>query len=224
MSQSDEAIDDIMSGLRAQLPGADDPVILYTMRDVVRQLCRRGRVWKVEGKIPALRNIGALRVSNISGFGEPIWVEAVTFRGRELLHGNFNPRIQEPKGGVTTSWHYEAPDRIYLDPILEDPMPDDAFWVRAAVQPRLGADPALSLSHVPAHVFTNNHETISQGTLGFMMVMPGKPWSNGALSATYIRRFLGMISAARVSTDNSRGTDPRPRWRFPLPAAAWRRW
>jgi hypothetical protein len=219
MSQSDDAIDDLMSGLRAQLPGADDPVIFYTMRDVIRQLCRRGRVWRVEGQIPALRNIGALRVSGISGFGEPVWVESVSFRGRHLPYGGFNTRMSTPTAGVPTEWAFEAPDRIFLNPILETAEPGDSFWVKAAVQPRLGVDPSVALSHVPAHIFAQYQEIIAQGTLGFMMVMPGKPWSNGALSATYIRRFLGLVAAARVTSDNNRGTDPRPRWRFPAPAA-----
>lgn len=220
--QTDDVLADLMDTLRVQLAGADDPLLLLTLRNVVRDLCRVSRVWKVEKEIPALKNIGALRVSNISGFGEPVWIERVTFNDRELPNRRIDFFLQKPEAGKPTGWAYEPPDRIFVNPILEDVEPGDRFTVRAALQPRLGDDPAQSLAHLPAHVLSNHSEMLIEATLGRMMVMPSKPWSNTPMASAYLRRSSSLLAKARIETINRRGTDPRTGWAFPNPAA-WRR-
>ena len=220
--QSEDLIGDLMDGLRSQLPGADDGIVLYVMRDTVRELCRRSRVWITERDIPALRNIGALRLSTVTGFGDPVFIEAVSFRGQRLRYDDVDHGTEKPKEGVPTTWSWAPPDRILLNPILADPAPSDMFHVRAVVQPRLGDDALQTLSHVPAHIFSMHGDLVKEGVLGKLYSMAGKPWSSGVLAAVHAKNFRVGAANALIGVRNAMGADHSPRWRFPNPAA-WRR-
>lgn len=217
--QADDLIADMMDGVRSQLPGADDPLILYTLRDCVRELCRIGRVWKIEREMPAVRNLGVLRTSTLTGFGELIWLVQVTFNGVRLAYRTVEFCRDQPRAGKPAWYAFEPPDRIYLNPILQDPAPEDRFCIHAFVQPRLGEDPGRTIANVPIHVLSRYAEPLKEGVLGKLMAMPGKPWSNTMLAGVYIRSFKAAASHARVASQSDFGANPRPQWHFHSAAA-----
>ena len=220
--QNDDLIADLLDGLRVQLPGADDPLILYTLRDRVRELCRLGRVWMVERETPATANLGVLRTSTMTGFGELAWLEAVTFNGQPLHYRDLGYVRDKPIAGKPAWYAFELPDRIYLNPIITQPARGDFFSIHAALQPRLGEDPLRALQNVPVHIFTRFTQALHEGVLGRLLAMPGKPWSNSALAGVYLRSFQGSARMARVESSRAAGANQRPQWRFPAPAARGR--
>lgn len=216
---ADDLVADILDGLRSQLPGADDGIILYTLRDCLRDLCRYGRVWRIERTIPAIRNLGVLRTGTVSGFGELVWLEAVTFNGVPLGYRHLQLCRDQPKPGSPAWYAFEAPDKIYVNPILQEPEPGDQFCVHAALQPRLGDEPAKAVGYVPVHVLDRFAEQLKEGVMGRMLAMPAKPWSNTKLAVAYLNAWSGHRSKARVESRTDFGANPRPQWRYPNAAA-----
>lgn|GEM_PF-4306112 len=218
MTTEPDVIADVLGMLRTQLPSADDPVILFTLRDVLREFCRNARVWRTQKRAPLLDRVPDLRVSSYTAFGALAWLEDVKFLGRSLATCDFDSS-QTPEYGTPREYAFAAPDKVRFTPIPQNLGPAASVTLFLTLQPQLGEDPATVLTSLPAHIFGQFDQTIREGVLGRMMGMPSKPWSNGALAVVYLRSFKAATGAARGIADRQYGS-VRARWSFPAAAGA----
>ncbi len=180
------------------LPGAEVPVVQLHARRVLREFLRRTTVWRERVTFntalpgvgvsetyryaPTSGEVAATLAVYVDGSSSPLPVATEATRANHRLQPA-PPRGWYSNAAALLSF-WPQPDAVYaieadvtlVIPIMQSAAGDDTF---------------------PDDVFAEYGEDIAAGVIGYMMAMPGKPWTQMEAGQIYLRRYENRIRSLR---------------------------
>lgn len=182
-----------------------EPTLVLAYRDAVRKFCNESRWLRrqsvtatVDGELQyalpldtgetGLEIIGVRVLACQADVPQQSW----TLAPSDPTTWNQNLQPARP-----TIYAYVPEAQVALNPI-----PDGAYSLTATVQ----VQPTDDADEIPDDLMRKWHLAFADGTLAYLLSIPGQAWSNPQGGAYYTRRFQAAINNARADEQRSYNT------------------
>lgn len=180
----------LLDGLRIELPGALDGTIRLQIFNTLDELCRTADAWRSTGELTLVAGQQQYALTLPTG-SKLVRVMAISHKSL-MYHG---AAVDE----TTVIFHTV-------------PTADDA-QTPAYVDVSLALAGVNGLDDTPSEIFEVYYLTCLHGTLARMMAQPAKPYSNTRLAEYHGRKFRNLMALARpFAKTNGYAAQS---WRFP---------
>jgi hypothetical protein len=183
----------LMKTLTVRLPGALEDVIKLELFSIADEFLRVSQLWTEE----------IIVVTTEDETFYEIEAEATTSKINRLINvKNADERLISATMAV-----------IGELVLTNEPPADESYTVTVALSI---ADPTdtNNFPRIPTWILEKYRETFLDGTLGRMMSIPAKPYSNERMSVYHLRRFRDGMAQARVDARH-KNVDSANSWQFP---------
>ncbi len=178
------------------VPGCPYFLIDREVVKVIRELCKRARLWKETQETGSLRK--KVNQIDIGPYpeAEVVSVEYVTFNGVELVQtserelSEYFPNWRDANGTPTHFFTVMRDGVIHLYPSPNVNLP-------RSIRYEVIVQPALDSESVPWFIFDQFLDVIVDGVLSGLMSIAGKEWSNPQEAQRRAAMFQGGIYRAR---------------------------
>lgn len=189
------ALIDIIPDIALKVRKAPDEILIRALNRAAREFCKQSRWLRMtlQGETEAgtqLYSMGSDQDLEIIG------LKAVSSTART---GNTRPRgltVSVPTGwpagqpnGAPLRYAYVPEGQIALNPT-----PDAIYDLLLTIV----VQPTLAANSIPSQVLVRWDRVIKAGALGYLLEVPGQPWTNPAEALLKQREFQSGISNARA--------------------------
>lgn len=176
------------------LPGAEIGVLRLHARRVLREFLRRTTVWREQISFPTVGTSAMYRFAPTSGEVASILRVYRAGQQRPLPVATEIARSANVAEGEPRAWHAALPQVVSLYPA-----PDGVYAMVAEVALSIPIQQlAPDDDAFDEDVFAHHGEDIASGIIGYMMAMPGKPWTQVKMATTYLQRYENAMRALRA--------------------------
>jgi hypothetical protein len=185
----------------AHVPGCPTPVIEFTLRKIITDLCQRAKVWTTELPVVPLAASTATYV-----LASPLaYAEIVDIR-RVRVEGTHEPL--EWKSPSTLDLMYpepvDGPPRYFTTSPMDTsitlaPTPTATADMRVTVTLR----PIENATQWDAVLYREFKRCVFHGVLAELLAMPLRSWTDAKTAQTHERRWVNLVSEARWRADTS---------------------
>lgn len=183
-----------------------EPVTVNAIKRACIQFCRESWVWK---HLPDPADLAAGETTYdlevISG-ADVSAVMNVTANGVPLKNRNTAWLDTELPGWRTTRATPKYYTQVDTQQIILAPVPD--INVTAGLVMTLAMQPSQRATGIPAWIYNQYLYSLAHGALAYLMLMPGKAWTDKELGASYFKLFEGAIADARADAESALGRAP----------------
>jgi hypothetical protein len=178
------------------LPGAEAGVIRLHARRVLREFLKRTTVWRSDVTFQTLPNVEGYRITMPTGQDVATILNAwrIDDAGNPKPLGTINEaqRAFPRAAGQIKGWYFFLPQVVNFWP-----QPDMAYDVKVDIAVTLPIAYAGD-DTFPDDVFATYGEDIAAGIIGYMMAMPGKPWTQVQAGGGFVQRYENCIKTLRA--------------------------
>lgn len=193
--------------LKEVLPGlsADpsDPVTENAIKRAVIELCARSWIWKMlcdQADVTAGESVVDMEPEMGASVAAVVSVE---YNGKPIEPADISRLDASRPGWRMTTGEPVAFTQIDAGQIILTPTPDATQ--RGALSITLALQPSLTATGFPKWIAEKYLESIADGALARLLLMPGKPWADGTSGQLARSRFDQAIATARSSAASSIG-------------------
>lgn len=179
------------------VPAAEFAVIDLHARRVLREFFRRTTVWRTTVAFPTIDGTADYRITMPAGQD----VATILAATRDPGNGDEPKPLgiateavrARPRGKDTPkSYYFSVPQVLQLWPT-----PDAVYDMTATLAVTLPIQ-YTGEDEFPDDIFDTYGEDIAAGIIGYMMAMPGKPWTQLQAAEGYARRFENCVLTLRA--------------------------
>lgn len=199
-------LDDFLPHLLTELPGCPDTLVKQQLLFAIIEFCQETHAWnEVQDPIQVLNSqyeidIETPRDARIVAVKD-VWASSRKLRPVTMPQlFEVMPNWQTAEGTEPT--YYNA--SIDYRTIRIFPKPIGQEDARATLTPRVAYAPTLTATTFPDELGIKYWDYLIAGAKSRLMLMPGKSWSNAALSAYNKQLFADGILKAKISAIHDR--------------------
>ena len=193
------ALDLLIPDVTVEAIGAPDFLVRSAIRETAIDLCRRTHLWnEVQAPQPYTAGQAAYALTAPTG-ADVISVLGVTADDERPVA----PTTLSVLTAMMPDWQVKPGRVLYFTQglmpgdlrFVRIPETDGAFAAHAVYAPSAGA------TELPDTLATHHRETLINGTLGRVLMMNSKPWSNPASAQYNMTRYFAGVNRARIDAN-----------------------
>lgn len=213
------AISNIYPKVRVEAPGAPEPLIVDAVADSIRDFFQDSEIWRhttstlldwttgqtfptlTQGvELPANTRLRRIDIVKYASDGSNL--KTVPFSTRQQLDGQF------PDWEVRTG---NAPQRWTNDGVGAQPriVPIATANVLGSLQVRSIVVPTDLMTDIPDYFYEEFHDVWRWGALARLLKMPGRDWTEPAMSQYYMGRYVAGVRQAKSRAEAEFGQPDR---------------
>lgn len=191
----------MLPDVSAHVPGCPTPVIEFTMRKIITDLCQRAKVWTVE-----LDPITLVAGTATYVLASPLAYAEIADIRRVRVTGTHEPL--EWKSPSTLDLMYpepvDGPPRYFATSALDTsitvaPTPTEAGVARVTVTLR----PTDTATQWDLALYREFKRCVFHGVLAELLAMPLRSWTDAKTALTHEKRWVNLVSEARWRADTA---------------------
>jgi hypothetical protein len=187
-------LSDLRPLIRIQVPGCPDPVIDMVAVESTRQLCRSTNVWRYTLESADLSKEGKSVVMSPPEDTEILTVFAVEYGDVGVL----TPRTAAQLSRAVPTWREDSGDPtsyVYTLPYTLRLVPWPTTLSMSDLTVTVSLMPTVGVTSIDDRLAVPYSEVIRTATIGQLMLMPNKPWSNPRNGAAYLQGVASTIDS-----------------------------
>ena len=183
-----------------------EPVTVAAIKRACIQFCRESWVWKALPD-PADLVAGETTYDLEARSGADVSaVINVTANGVPLKNRNSPWLDTELPGWRTTRATPKYYTQVNTQQVIIAPVPD--LNVTGGLVMTLAMQPSQKATGLPDWLYNQYLYSLAHGALAYLMLMPGKAWTDRELGANYFKLFENAIADARADAESALGRAP----------------
>lgn len=198
-----DLLNDVLPHLAAD---PSDPVTEYHIRRAVIEFCADSWIWKYipdPADIVAGESYYDIEIPTGTVLSS---VLSVTYTGVPLDNKSTDWLDAEVPGWQTTQASVKYFTQIDLEQVILAPVPE--YNVTEGLLMTLALQPSQSSVGFPSWIYNQYAYSLADGAVGYLMLMPNKPWTDFKMGATKMASFLTAKASARQAAVNALARAP----------------
>lgn len=185
----------------AHAQGCPTPVIEYTLRKIITDLCQRGKVWTVElAPIAVSATTATYSLASPVGYAEVVDVRRVRLSGQQAplvwkSPSELDLMYPEPVDGTPQYFTTSVLDTT----VTLAPTPIAAGTLTVTVTLR----PTATAAEWDQALYREFRRCVFHGALAELLAMPLRSWTDEKTAQTHERRWVSLVSEARWRADTA---------------------
>lgn len=183
-------LDDFAPHIRLYAPGVADPTMRFALREAAVEFCERTRLWRFEDEYAiSAEKCDAIFAPDGAVIHE---IESVTFDGQPLtpvsiawLDENYRGWRTQDYTGVPRYFSQVEPDQLCLVPQAVGTV-GLSLWLK----------PSNDADQLPDWMFNQFRETLAQGAIARILMIPNQSFTNYELGAAFGASFSAKLDDA----------------------------
>lgn len=191
----------MLPDVSAHVPGCPTPVIEFTLRKIITDLCQRAKVWTVElDPVTLVASTATYVLTSPLAYAEIVDIRRVRVTG---VH---EPLIWKSPSELDLMYPepVDGPPRYFTTSPMDTaitvaPTPTEAGVARVTVTLR----PIDTATQWDLTLYREFKRCVFHGVLAELLAMPLRSWTDAKTAQTHEKRWVNLVSEARWRADTA---------------------